>query len=207
MDENDILDDMEGSKKDIDFRLHRMATDKTIKTIQCTGCKRPYIMPDEFIGSILCEDCDPAMNPISKEDARKIRNYFGENDKTVFEHWAYDILNKKLKGNIEKEIESIGINESNLEHIANTGNINGSLLESLRRFARNICKAAVYSFHEYTYKDMSQDKIIQAADNYAEAIHLGGVMAKHRDYSAHDFKMGAQWALKELTIKQDGDKK
>lgn len=32
----------------------------------------------------------------NKEDILKIRNYFGENDKTPFEHWAYTFLNNLL---------------------------------------------------------------------------------------------------------------
>jgi hypothetical protein len=38
--------------------------------------------------------------PIPDADSiRKLRNYFCEHDRTPFEHWAYDYLNKLLGGN------------------------------------------------------------------------------------------------------------
>lgn len=34
---------------------------------------------------------------LSIDDLKRLRNYFGEHDKTAFEHWAYSILNKEIK--------------------------------------------------------------------------------------------------------------
>lgn len=34
---------------------------------------------------------------IAKEDLIRLRNYFGENDKTEFEHWAFSFLDKITK--------------------------------------------------------------------------------------------------------------
>ena len=31
------------------------------------------------------------------KDLKRIRNYFGEHDKTIFEHWAYSYLDNILK--------------------------------------------------------------------------------------------------------------
>jgi hypothetical protein len=31
------------------------------------------------------------------KDLKRIRNYFGEHDKTLFEHWAYSYLDNILK--------------------------------------------------------------------------------------------------------------
>lgn len=31
------------------------------------------------------------------KDLKRIRNYFGEHDKTLFEHWAYSYLDNVLK--------------------------------------------------------------------------------------------------------------
>jgi hypothetical protein len=34
---------------------------------------------------------------IDKEYIKKLRDYFGKHDKTPFEHWAYNFLNKMLQ--------------------------------------------------------------------------------------------------------------
>ena len=34
-----------------------------MKIEKCCKCMREFEMPDSFIGSILCENCDPFMNP------------------------------------------------------------------------------------------------------------------------------------------------
>jgi hypothetical protein len=32
-----------------------------------------------------------------EQDLKRIRDYFGENDRTPFEHWAYSFLDKLIK--------------------------------------------------------------------------------------------------------------
>jgi hypothetical protein len=34
-----------------------------MKTCYCVKCKAPFQMPDDYNRPILCEECDPAMNP------------------------------------------------------------------------------------------------------------------------------------------------
>ena len=39
---------------------------KKIQICKCSECGRKFEMPEEFSGTILCEDCDGFMNPLSK---------------------------------------------------------------------------------------------------------------------------------------------
>lgn len=34
---------------------------------------------------------------LEKWQVKSLRNYFGENDKTPLEHWAYDVFNEAFK--------------------------------------------------------------------------------------------------------------
>src|SRR3990167_5002089 len=39
---------------------------KKIQICKCSECGRKFEMPEEFSGTILCEDCDGFMNPLPK---------------------------------------------------------------------------------------------------------------------------------------------
>jgi hypothetical protein len=45
---------------------------------------------------------EDALNKETIDNIRRIRNYFGENDKTLFEHWAYSFLDSIL--NLKEEL-------------------------------------------------------------------------------------------------------
>lgn len=45
------------------------------------------------------KETNPEQSDSEREGLIKIRNYFGEHDKTTFEHWAYNFLNKLLTTN------------------------------------------------------------------------------------------------------------
>lgn len=45
------------------------------------------------------KETKPEQGESEREGLIKIRNYFGEHDKTPFEHWAYNFLNKLLTTN------------------------------------------------------------------------------------------------------------
>lgn len=58
-----------------------------MKKCKCRKCHREFDMPDDFIGTILCEDCDPFMN----NDSISPKYTSGTSDREEFEKWRAGI--------------------------------------------------------------------------------------------------------------------
>jgi hypothetical protein len=48
-------------------------------------------------GVLLCVSGSVFFTTEEVKDLKRVRNYFGEHDKTLFEHWAYSYLDNILK--------------------------------------------------------------------------------------------------------------
>ena len=86
---------------------------KKIKICKCSECGRKFEMPEEFSGTILCEDCDGFMNPLSKIPS-KIKSWLASLAYKYLEEQIMDIMAEEGEREYERGARKAGYTKKNI---------------------------------------------------------------------------------------------
>ena len=86
--------------QELDERAHKTMAEsvgETMTKIKCWKCQKEFEMPDDFVGRILCEDCDPFMSSVPSNWERIV------GELTDFEDWLDELDIEKVIGGAKEE--------------------------------------------------------------------------------------------------------